>query len=262
MDVLTVIIISCSIIFLSTVIGSSLVFFVKKNLSAKASNIILGLASGVMIAAGIFGLLIPAMEEAELIYKDYSIIPVVFGFILGGIMLNVLDKIIPHFHNNACEDEGPKCNLTKQIKFFLAVLIHNIPEGLAVGFACGLALTIKTPEAISSVLALAIGISIQNLPEGAAISIPMLEQGVSKRKSFLYGVVSGVVEPLFAVIGIFLATLMSSLLPWLLALSAGAMIYVTIEELLPEARKGGHEHYGLWAFMLGFLAMLSLEILL
>lgn len=262
MSVLEVIILSCSMIFLSTVIGSSLVFFVKKSLSAKSSNIILGLASGVMISAGIFGLLIPAMEEAEIIYKNLAILPVVIGFILGGIFLNLLDKIVPHFHQSQNEEEGPKSNLTKQIKFFLAVLIHNIPEGLAVGFACGLALTTKTPQAISSVLALAIGISIQNVPEGAAISIPMLEHKVSKNKAFMYGVISGVVEPLFAVVGIFLATIMQSLLPWLLAFSAGAMIYVTVEELLPQARKEGHEHYGLWAFMLGFLAMLSLEILL
>ena len=262
MNVVHVIIISCSIIFISTVLGSGLVFIVKKNLSDKTSNIILGLASGVMIAAGIFGLLIPAMEEAEFIYKNLSFIPVFGGFILGGIFLNILDKIIPHFHNKQGEEEGPKSNLAKQIKFFLAVLIHNIPEGLAVGFACGLALTLKSPEAISSVLALAIGISIQNIPEGAAISIPMLEHGVSKEKSFLYGVISGTAEPIFAIVGLFLATIMQTLLPWLLAFSAGAMIYVTIEELLPEARKGGHEHYGLWAFMLGFLAMLALEMLL
>lgn len=253
---------ACSVIFLATVFGSSAVYFLKKNLSAKASNVILGFASGIMVSAGIFGLLVPAIEEAENIYGDIAIIPVVVGFILGGLFLNLLDKIIPHFHQRSNEDEGPKSNLTKQLKFFLAVTIHNIPEGLAVGFACGLALKTNDPIAISSVMALAIGMSIQNVPEGCAISVPMLEQKVSKNKAFLYGAFSGIVEPIFAVIGIFLASLMSSLLPWLLAFSAGAMIYVTIEELLPSARKEGHEHYGLWAFMIGFIIMVSLELLL
>ena len=215
-----------------------------------------------MVSAGIFGLLIPAMEEAEIIYGDLSIIPVVIGFILGGIFLNLLDKVVPHFHNERNEEEGPKSNLAKQLKFFLAVMIHNIPEGLAVGFACGLALQTNEPGAIASVLALTIGISIQNFPEGLAISVPMYEQTGNKNKSFLYGVLSGVVEPLFAIVGIFLATLFQPLLPWLLAFSSGAMIYVTIEELLPAARKENHEHFGLWAFMIGFVVMLSLELLL
>lgn len=262
MNSIQVTILACVIIFLSTVLGSSLVYIVRGKLSAKVSNVVLGVASGIMVSAGIFGLLIPAMEEAEIIYGDLSIIPVIIGFILGGIFLNILDKVVPHFHNERNEDEGPKSNLAKQLKFFLAVMIHNIPEGLAVGFACGLALQANSPESIASVLALAIGISIQNFPEGMAISVPMYEQTGNKNKSFLYGVLSGVVEPLFAIVGIFLASLFEPLLPWLLAFSAGAMIYVTIEELLPAARKENHEHYGLWAFMIGFVIMLSLELLL
>ena len=255
-------ILSCLLIFFSTALGSALVFFVRKNMSSKVSNMILGFASGIMISAGIFGLLIPAIEESSIGYGDLAILPVVIGFVLGGLFLNLLDKIVPHFHKERNEEEGPKNNLTKQIKFFLAVMIHNIPEGLAVGFACGLALKNNDPTLILSALSLAIGISIQNFPEGTAVSIPLHEQGMSKTKAFLYGSFSGIVEPLFAIVGLFVASSFTMLLPWLLAFSAGVMIYVTIDELLPAARKEGHEHFGLWAFMLGFIVMLSLEILL
>ncbi len=255
-------IIACLILFFSTTIGSALVFLIRKELSAKVSNMILGFASGIMIAAGIFGLLIPAIEEAELFYEKLAFIPVVVGFLLGGLFLYLLDKMIPHFHIERDEDEGPKTNLTKQLKFFLAVLIHNIPEGLAVGFACGLALSTDEPLAIMSALSLAIGISIQNLPEGAAVSVPLYEQGMPRSKAFTYGMISGIVEPLFALVGILLSMQIQALMPWLLAFSAGAMIYVTIDELLPAARKDGHEHFGLWAFMFGFMVMLMLELLL
>lgn len=262
MNAINVTIISCLILFLSTVLGSSLVFLIRKKISEKISNVILGFASGIMISAGIFGLLIPAIEEAEISYKNLAILPVVLGFILGGMFLNLLDKIIPHFHKERNEEEGPKNNLTKQLKFFLAVLIHNIPEGLAVGFACGLALSTNDQTMIFSALSLAIGISIQNFPEGTAVSVPLYEEGIPRSKAFMYGAFSGIVEPLFAVIGILIATQISLILPWLLAFSSGAMIYVTIDELLPAARKEGHEHYGLWAFMLGFIMMLCLEILI
>lgn len=262
MNAINVTIISCLILFLSTLLGSSLVFLIRKNISLKFSNIILGFASGIMVSAGIFGLLIPAIEEAQISYKKLAILPVVLGFILGGLFLNLLDKVIPHFHQERNEEEGPKNNLTKQLKFFLAVLIHNIPEGLAVGFACGLALTTNNQTLILSALSLAIGISIQNFPEGVAVSIPLHEEGLSRPKAFMYGAFSGVVEPLFAVVGILLATQITFILPWLLAFSSGAMIYVTIDELLPAARKEGHEHFGLWAFMLGFIMMLCLEILI
>lgn len=262
MNAINVTIISCLILFLSTLLGSSLVFLIRKNISFKLSNMILGFASGIMISAGIFGLLIPAIEEAQISYKKLAILPVVIGFILGGLFLNLLDKVIPHFHKERNEEEGPKNNLTKQLKFFLAVLIHNIPEGLAVGFACGLALTTNNQTLILSALSLAIGISIQNFPEGVAVSIPLHEEGMSRPKAFIYGAFSGIVEPLFAVVGILLATQITFILPWLLAFSSGAMIYVTIDELLPAARKEGHEHFGLWAFMLGFIMMLCLEILI
>lgn len=263
MNPITLSAISLSIIFLATTLGSAIVFFVKRNLSNKVSNIIIGLASGIMIAASFFGLLIPSIEEGKIIYGNYTIFAVLGGFLGGGLLLYIIDKIVPHFHKNSDDEEGIKTNkISKQSKFFLAVTIHNIPEGIAIGLACGLAIEQNTQEAMMAALSLAIGIGIQNFPEGAAVSIPLIEDGMSKFKAFLFGMFSGIVEPIFGVITIFLATFLSSTLPILLALAAGAMIYVTIEELLPEARKGNHVHYGLWAFMVGFSIMMALEILL
>lgn len=263
MSILSATVISISIIFIATTLGSSLVFFFKRNMSAKLSNMILGFASGIMISAGIFGLLLPAMDESTILYKDFAVVPVVVGFLLGGLLLNLLDIVIPHVHLSTNHEEGINTpNLAKQIKFFLAVAIHNIPEGLAVGFACGLALKSKDPTLALSALSLAIGIAIQNLPEGSAVSIPLFENKVSKKNSFLLGMASGAVEPIFALIGLALVSTSNYVMPWFLAFSAGAMIFVTIEELLPEARKDGHTHYGLWAFMVGFSIMLVLEVLL
>lgn len=263
MSPIIVTIIALSIIFLATTLGASLVFFVKKSISSKSSNAILGFASGIMIAAAIFGLLIPAIDEASETYKDFSLIPVIGGFILGGLFLNLLDKVVPHLHTLNHEEEGYNAkNVTKNLKFFLAVTIHNIPEGLAVGVACGLALSTKENAAVMSALSLAIGIAIQNFPEGAAVSIPMLESNVTKPKSFVYGMLSGVVEPVFGLIGIFLASSSNYLMPWLLTFASGAMIYVTLDELLPSSRKDNYPHYGMWAFMIGFSLMLILEMVL
>lgn len=263
MNLTFVIVFSIFIIFLATTLGASLVFFFKKGLSIKVSNVILGFASGIMIAAGIFGLLLPAIEEATESYGNLCVFPIIIGFLLGGVILYLLDKIIPHFHQSSDEEEGIKTqNLSRQIKFFLAVTIHNIPEGLAVGFACGLALTNQNDASMWSALSLAIGIAIQNIPEGSAVSIPLLDTGMKKAKAFSYGMFSGLVEPIFAIVGLFLATSISMLMPWLLSFAAGAMIYVTIDELLPSARKGDYVHFGLWAFMIGFSVMLILELTL
>ena len=263
MDIIEIVILSLILIFISTALGSELVFFFKRNFSERVSNTILGLASGIMIAAGVFGLLIPSIEEADSIYGSIAVVPVVVGFILGGLLLTLLDKIIPHFHKPREEEEGIEVkNLSRHIKFFFAVLIHNIPEGLAVGFSCGLALKLNDMTAAMSALSLAIGMSIQNFPEGAAVSIPLLDEGMSKPKAFLFGSLTGIVEPIFGLIGILLATSLYSLMPWLLAFSAGAMFYVTIDELLPSACKGNHAHFGLWAFMVGFSLMLILELML
>jgi zinc transporter, ZIP family len=264
MDPITASVLSLSMIFAATTLGSALVFFFHKGFSEKLSNVIIGLASGIMISASFFGLLLPALQEAQADYGTYlAAMPVIGGFLIGGLFLNLLDVIVPHFHKNRNEDEGIKTEkISETAKFFLAVTIHNIPEGLAVGFACGLALQAGTQEAVGAALSLAIGIAIQNIPEGAAVSVPMLDVGYSKTKSFFFGTLSGAVEPVFGLAGLFLATSITGLMPWLLSFAAGAMFYVTIDELLPSARKGEHSHYGLWAFMIGFCIMLLLEVLL
>lgn len=253
------------ILILSTTLGSSLVFFFKKNFSTRVSSIIMGIASGIMLSVSIFGLLLPSMEDATLYYGDLDFLPVIIGFILGCILLYVLDKIVPHLHqNNEETQEGyhPE-KFKKRTKFFLAVTMHNIPEGIAVGLAVSLALTTKNEAYIMSALSLAIGIGIQNAPEGAAVSIPMLEDGVSKPKAFLYGFFSGLVEPIFALLTFFIASILPlEIMPWLLAFSAGAMIYVTVEELIPDIKSDDKYHFGMWAFIIGFLIMMALELLL
>ena len=262
MDVRTTTLICICIIFAATTLGSALVFVIRRNLSIRISDMILGFASGIMIAAALFGLIVPAIEQSELVYPNMSVIPVVAGFIIGGLILYGLDKVIPHFHNIQNEEEGPKSNLSQQFKFMLAVTIHNIPEGLSVGFACAAALGGGGEVAAASALALAIGIAIQNVPEGVAVSVPMFEEGASKGKSFLCGVISGAVEPVAAILAIVLATSLTNLLPWLLAFAGGAMLYVTIDELLPSARKSDNTHFGLWSFMVGFAIMMVLEVVL
>ena len=262
MNAVTVSIISLSIIFIATTLGSSFVFFLKRNISTKANNIILGFASGIMISASIFGLLIPSINQSEEYFSNIKWLPPILGFLIGGLILYLLDKFIPHFHKNNGVLEGKKSNLSSNLKFFLAVTIHNIPEGLSVGFLCGMALNSNNDSAlIYSCLSLAIGIALQNIHEGAAVSTPLYGEGMSKTKSFIFGSLSGIVEPIFGVIGLFLSQL-SIITPWLLAIACGAMFYATIDELLPESRKGGYEHYGLWSCMIGFVIMMGLELFL
>lgn len=257
-------IISVSIIFLATILGSGLVFFFNKNFSSKLNDVVIGLASGIMVAAAFFGLLVPSMEESEVQFGDFSILVVVGGFILGGLILFLMDKLIPHFHKVSNQEEGLRnTRISQSTKFLFAVTIHNIPEGVAVGLACGLALANPTETGyMASCLSLAIGIAIQNFPEGAAASIPLLEDGFSKPKSFLLGSFTGIVEPLFAIITIFIAQFVTPVMPILLALAAGAMIYVVMDDLLPRTRTSENTHYWIWAFMIGFAIMMALEILL
>ena len=266
MSALMTSIICISMVFIATTLGSSFVFFFKKDFSVKVNNMILGFASGIMIASAFFGLLAPAIEQAGTIYSNKYMmsLPIIVGFLVGGLLLLVLDKVIPHFHALTDTEEGyhPERVSSRQLKFFLAVTIHNIPEGLAVGFVCGYALSQNTAAAIAAALSLSIGIAIQNIPEGSAVSIPMLSDGISKPKSFTYGMLSGIVEPIFAIAALFVASSIEESLPWLLSFAAGAMIYVTIDELLPSARKGDYVHYGLWSFMFGFVVMMALEILI
>jgi ZIP family zinc transporter len=260
-------IISISIIFLATTLGSFFVFFFKKNLSNKTKTIILGFAAGIMMATTFFGLIAPAIDQSKSmdIYKGWSFVPPLVGFALGGLLLYFLDKIIPHFHKVQNVHEGiQKDNWSNNLKFFLAVTIHNIPEGLAVGLACGLALILKDEESVvaaTSALSLAIGIAIQNVPEGAAVSIPMFSDGMKKGKAFFFGMGSGVVEPIFAVLGLFLSQLIV-LTPWLLAFAAGAMMYVTLDEIIPESRENGLNHHSMGAFFVGFIVMVILETML
>ena len=259
MNYVIITIVGFLIIFLSNTLGASLVFFFKKEISEKINTIFLGLAAGVMIAASVWSLLIPSIEGAS-DWGVWSFVPAVVGFILGGLFLVLLDKIVPHFHNGTNEDEGPHTSLNKPIKMFLAVTIHNIPEGLAVGFAFGAAQVLGTEAAFMSALGLATGIAIQNFPEGAAVSLPLKQATGSRLKAFALGVGSGVVEPIFAVVGFFMAAYLTVAQPWLLAFSAGAMIFVVAEDLIPDAKLSSHPHIGTWGVMIGFVIMMTLDV--
>lgn len=263
------IVFSIAVIFVGTVLGSAAVFFFKKRPGDKLYSVAIGLASGIMIAAAFFGLLNPSIAAAKEDYPSNLVwLPPLGGFLLGAFLLYALDKIVPHLHEGSEESEGlPAPGLGKHMKFFLAVTLHNIPEGLVTGFACGLALSqirsgLDASSSALSALLLAVGIALQNAPETMAISVPLYADGMSKPKAFLYGTLSGAVEPVLAVLGMFLAAYLQSALSWLLAFGAGAMIYVTIDELLPEAHQKGLEHYGLWAIIAGFSLMMVLEMVL
>lgn len=265
MTPITAFIIGASAIFLGTTLGSLAVFFFKKNFSDAVNTLVLGFASGVMLSTSIFGLLIPASEEVRALdfYQHWEFVPIVVGFLLGCLILYLLDILIPHIHLSTNSDEGVhREKYSKQTKFFIAITLHNIPEGLSVGFAAGLALSSTSGEYVTSLLALSLAIAIQNIPEGAAVSIPYYGLGVSKPKSFLLGTLTGVVEPLFAIIGLFIASWFAPLMPWLLSLAAGMMIYVTLDEILPESISGKLSHYGVWSFIVGFMVMLILEMVL
>ena len=251
-----------TIIFASTTLGSALVFLFKKEISGKLNTLFLGFAAGVMVAASVWSLLIPSLEGAEEGFGDLSFIPAVVGFILGGVFLVIIDKLVPHIHGGTNEEEGLPNHLKKPVKLFLAVTIHNIPEGLAVGFAFGAAAALGDHGSFATAFGLAVGMAIQNFPEGAAISLPMKAATGSKGKAFLYGTGSGVVEPVFAVVGYFLAANLTSAQPWLLAFAAGAMIFVVIEDLIPDARLSEHPHLGTWGAMIGFVVMMTLDVAL
>lgn len=254
-------VIGIAVIFLATTLGAALVFFFKKDISEKANTVFLGFAAGIMLAASVWSLLIPAMEGAE-DWGVWSFVPAVAGFALGGLFLVALDKAIPHFHSGTGEEEGPHVSLKKSAKMFLAVTIHNIPEGLAVGFAFGAAAAEGTDAAFLVALGLAIGIAVQNFPEGAAVSLPLKKTTGSRGKAFLYGMGSGAVEPVFAVIGYFLAAALSSAQPWFLAFAAGAMVFVVAEDLIPDAKLAQHPHLGTWGVIAGFALMMVLDVAL
>lgn len=250
-----------AIIFAATTAGSALVFFFQRDLSPKFNTVFLGFASGVMIAASVWSLLIPAIEGAES-YGAWKILPAVIGFMAGGTFLVFIDKIVPHLHKGTNEEEGLHNRLRKPVKLFLAVTIHNIPEGLAVGFAFGAAAASGERGAFVAALGLAIGMAIQNFPEGAAVSLPMKKAAGSRAKAFFYGSASGAVEPVFATIGYFLAANLSAAQPWFLAFAAGAMLFVVAEDLIPDSKLAEHPHIGAWGVMAGFALMMALDVAL
>ena len=255
------IIIGLLIPFLGTTLGAAMVFLMKKKINNKLEKVLLGFASGVMVAASVWSLIIPSIDMA----KEQNIIvwvPATIGFILGIVFLLVLDNIIPHLHVKSKESEGLKSNLGKSVMMILAVTLHNIPEGMAVGVAFAGAISSNSTITMAGAIALSIGIAIQNFPEGAIISMPLKEEGNTKVKAFLYGTLSGIVEPIFGGITILLISLVVPILPYLLSFAAGAMIYVVVEELIPESQVGKHSNLGTIGFSFGFILMMILDVAL
>lgn len=247
--------------FLGTTLGSAMVFFLKKEMNKKLEKLLLGFASGVMIAASIWSLLLPSIDMA----KEQNVpayIPAAVGFLLGMAFLLLLDSVIPHLHLKSDEPEGVKSDLTKKTMLVLAVTLHNIPEGMAVGVTFAGALLGHTGITMMGAFALAIGIAIQNFPEGAIISMPLLSAGSTKPKAFWYGMLSGIVEPIGALLTIWLAGIIVPILPYFLSFAAGAMIYVVVEELIPESQAGAHSNIGTVGVAIGFVLMMVLDIAL
>ena len=247
--------------FLGTTLGSAMVFLMKNKINSKVEKLLLGFASGVMIAASIWSLIIPSIDMAEE-QGVISWIPASIGFLLGIVFLLVLDSLIPHLHLNSEKPEGIKSKLQKTTMMVLAVTLHNIPEGMAVGVILAGALVGNAGITMSGAFALAIGIAIQNLPEGAIISMPLKSEGISKGKAFWYGTLSGIVEPIAAIITILLTGLVVPVLPYLLSFAAGAMIYVVVEELIPESHSGEHSNVGTIGVSIGFIIMMILDVAL
>lgn len=245
-----------------TALGAALVFFFK-NLNRKVLDSMLGFAAGVMIAASFWSLLSPAIEMSESAGKS-AWVPAALGFLGGGLFLYLVDKFLPHLHLGLEVDkaEGVKTSLQRSILLVLAITLHNIPEGLAVGVAFG-GLAAGIPSAsLAGAVALAVGIGLQNFPEGAAVSIPLRREGYSRFKSFMYGQASGIVEPIAGVIGAIAVIYIQSLLPYALSFAAGAMIYVVVEELIPESQQGGNTDLATLATLVGFTIMMILDVAL
>ncbi|WP_455583051.1 ZIP family metal transporter [Dysosmobacter sp.] len=245
----------------ATVLGAAMVFFFKKDLSHTTQKVFLGFAAGVMIAASVWSLLIPAMEMAEAVGRGI-LLPVGGGFAMGGVFLMLLDGILPHLHIGSEEAEGLPAHWKRTTMVVLAVTLHNIPEGMAVGLSFSVAALNAEPGAMAGAIALAVGMGLQNFPEGAAVSLPMRSQGVSRERAFLCGAASGVVEPVFGLLTVLVAGSVTGIMPWVLSFAAGAMIYVVVEELIPEAQLGEHSHAGTASVMAGFLVMMLLDVVL
>lgn len=247
--------------FLGTTAGAACVFFMKKTLGDLVQRSLAGFAAGVMVAASIWSLLIPAIDQSTHLGK-LSFLPAFAGFWCGILFLLALDHLIPHLHVGSEQAEGPKSNLSRTVMMVLAVTLHNIPEGMAVGVMYAGFLSDNPQITAASALALSLGIAIQNFPEGAIISLPLRAEGESKGRAFLGGVFSGVVEPIGAVLTILAAQLVIPALPYLLSFAAGAMLYVVVEELIPEMSQGAHSNIGTVFFAVGFSLMMVLDVAL
>ncbi|MCR5077386.1 MAG: ZIP family metal transporter [Prevotella sp.] len=246
---------------LGTVLGSAFVFFMREEMPARLQKMLLGFASGVMVAASVWSLLIPSMDMSADMGK-WRIVPAVGGFLLGMAFLLLVDYITPHLHVGSSTPEGPRAKLSRTAMLTFAVTIHNLPEGMAVGVVLAGALQGAETISMAGALAMSLGIAIQNIPEGAIISMPMCEAGNSKLKSFAIGSLSGVVEPIGGLAVILLASLLTPALPYLLSFAAGAMFYVVIEELIPEASEGEHSNLSTVGFAVGFALMMTLDVVL
>lgn len=247
--------------FIGTGLGAACVFFMKGQMSDKIQKALAGFASGVMVAASIWSLIIPAMEQSGKMGK-LSFVPAVVGFWIGIAFLLLLDTVIPHLHLNAEKAEGPRSKLKRSTMMVLAVTLHNIPEGMAVGVVYAGLIAKNASISTGAALALAIGIAIQNFPEGAIISMPLCAEGKSKKGAFFDGVMSGAVEPIGALLTIFAAGLIVPAMPYLLSFAAGAMMYVVVEELIPEMSSGEHSNVGVVMFAVGFTLMMALDVAL
>ena len=247
--------------FLGTSLGAASVFFMRRQLGDAVQRILTGFAAGVMVAASVWSLLIPAIEQAAWMGK-LSFVPAFVGFWIGILFLLGLDHLIPHLHARSNQPEGPESQLKRTTMMVLAVTLHNIPEGMAIGVVYAGLLTGSTQITAAGALALSLGIAIQNFPEGAIISMPLRAEGESKGKAFLGGVLSGIVEPIGAALTILGARLIVPALPYLLSFAAGAMLYVVVEELIPEMSQGEHSNIGTIAFAIGFSVMMVLDVAL
>lgn len=246
-----------------TILGSSLVFFVNE-VNDKLLAVMNGFAAGVMIAASFWSLLAPSIDYAQALgYGRGSFIPAAVGFLLGGVVLRLVDRLIPHMHVASNQPEGPDSHWSKTLLLFIAITIHNIPEGLSIGVAFGAAAIASAEGAtLAGAVALALGIGLQNFPEGSALSLPIRAGGEDKWRAFHIGQLSAIVEPVAAVLGAWLVLQVTSVLPYALSFAAGAMFFVCIEELIPDSQKSQHSELGTMAFMLGFVVMMTLDVAL
>lgn len=249
--------------WLVTAAGASLVFFFK-SINRRLLNLMLGFAAGVMIAASYWSLLAPAIEMEEVKRSGNAWLPAVTGFLAGGAFLFLIDKLLPHLHARLSIDrsEGIKTSWNRSILLIMAITLHNIPEGLAVGVAFGALASNADPAILSGAVILTIGIGLQNFPEGAAVSIPLRREGFSRKKAFFYGQLSGIVEPVAGILGAYLVVTVSPLLPYALSFAAGAMIFVVVEELIPESQTGNETDLSTIGAMLGFATMMFLDVAL